>query len=58
MNGNNYIVSMLVDALPSSLMDSTMSPKVKTIERKGVGVCSLARNTSGVEGHAGALGWD
>jgi hypothetical protein len=23
----------------------------------GVGVCSLTRNTSGVEGHAGTPGW-
>jgi len=40
------------------LMDSTTSPKVKTMEGKGVGARSLARNTSGVEGCAGASGWD
>ncbi len=45
------------DAPPSSLMDSIMSPKVKTTKGKGVGVRSLARNTSGVEGRAKALGW-
>jgi hypothetical protein len=46
------------DAPLSSLMDSTMSPKVKTTEGKIVGVRSLARNTSRVEGHAGAPRWD
>jgi len=30
---------------------------VKTTEGYKVGVCSLARSTSRVEGHAGALGW-
>jgi hypothetical protein len=38
------------DAPPSSLMDSTVNPKVKTSERKGVKPRSLARSTSGVEG--------
>jgi len=42
---------------PSSLMDSTMSPKVKTTEGEGVRVCSLARNISGVKGCVGAPGW-
>jgi len=44
------------DAPLNSLIDSTTSPKVKTTKRKGVGVHSLARSTSGVEGHVGALG--
>jgi hypothetical protein len=44
------------DAPPSSLMDSTLSPKVKTMEGKGIGVHFLARGTSGVEGHVRALG--
>jgi hypothetical protein len=34
-----------------------MSLKVTTMEGEGVGGRSLARNTSGVEGCAGALGW-
>jgi len=34
------------DAPPSSMMDSTASPKVKTSE-EGVGVHSLARSTLG-----------
>jgi len=38
------------------LKDSTASPKVKTIEGKGVGVHSLACNTLGVEGRVGAPG--
>jgi hypothetical protein len=48
---------MVVDTPPSSLMDSIVSPKMKTTEGKGVGVCSLARNTSRVEGHDGVPGW-
>jgi hypothetical protein len=28
------------NAFPNSLMDSTMSPKVKTSEGEGVGMCS------------------
>ncbi len=38
-------------------MDSTVSPKMKTMEREGVRVCSLACSTSGVEGHARASRW-
>jgi hypothetical protein len=37
-------------------MDSTASPKVKTTEEEGVGACSLARRTLGVEGHVGTPG--
>jgi hypothetical protein len=37
-------------------MDSTTSPKV-IIAKGGVGARSLARNTSGVKGRVGALGW-
>jgi len=39
-------------------MDSIVSPKVKTVEGEGVGAPSLARNTLGVKGRAGAQGWD
>jgi hypothetical protein len=46
------------DTPSSSLMDSTSSPKVKTMKREGVGACSLVRNTSWVEGHVGAPIWD
>jgi hypothetical protein len=35
-----------------------MSPKVKIVEGEGVGARSLACNTSGVEGHVEAQGWD
>ncbi len=38
-------------------MDSTASPKVKTMEGKGVEVRYLARNISKVKGRARALGW-
>jgi len=36
-------------------MDSTMSPKVKTMEGEGVGARSLAPNTMGVKGCVGVL---
>ncbi len=45
------------DAPVSFLMDSIVSPKVKTMEGEGVEVCSLARNTSRVEGHTKVSGW-
>jgi hypothetical protein len=48
--------AMVIDAPPNSLIDSNASPKMKTTE-KGVGVCSFACNTLGVEGCVGALGW-
>jgi hypothetical protein len=53
-----YIVFLeaQIDTPLDSLMDSTMNPKVKTMEGEGVGACSLARNILGVEGHARALG--
>jgi hypothetical protein len=38
-------------------MDSTASPKMKTMEKKGVGTRSLAHNTSWVEGRVGAPRW-
>jgi len=52
------MTTLTSDAPPSSLMDSAVSPKKKTMEGEGVGVHSLACNTSGVERHAIALGWD
>jgi len=39
-------------------MDSTTSPKMKTVEGKGVRVRSLARSILRVEGRAEALRWD
>jgi len=39
-------------------MHSTLNPKVKTMEGKGVGARSLAHNISGVEGCVGVPGWD
>jgi hypothetical protein len=49
---------LLIDAHPSSLMDSTAGPKVKTTEGERVEVRSLARSISRVKGRAEALGWD
>jgi len=43
---------------PSSLMDSIVSPKLKTTEREGVGACFVAHNTLRVKGHVGVPGWD
>jgi hypothetical protein len=37
-------------------MDSTVSPKLKTMKEEGIRARSLVRSTSGVEGHAGAPG--
>jgi hypothetical protein len=47
-----------VNAPSSSLMDSLVNPKVKTLEGEGVGVCSLVHSALGVEGRAKVLGWD
>jgi hypothetical protein len=38
-------------------MDSTVSPKMKTMEREKIRVCFLVCNTSREEAHAGVLGW-
>jgi hypothetical protein len=45
------------DAPSSSLMDSTISPKVTSMEGKGVGARFLAHNISGVEGRVGTSRW-
>jgi len=37
-------------------MDSTTSPKVKTMKGEGVGAHFVAHNTSGVKGHVEASG--
>jgi hypothetical protein len=50
-------IIITIDAPPSSLMDSTMNPKLKTMEREGVRVHSLVYNTSGVKGCAGVPRW-
>ncbi len=47
----------LFDAAPSSLMDSTTSPKVMTSEGKGVEAHSLAHITLGVEGRVVVSKW-
>jgi hypothetical protein len=46
------------DTPPSSLMNTTSSPKVKTTEGEGVKACSLARSTTRVEGHVEVPRWD
>jgi hypothetical protein len=48
---------MAIDAPPHSLKNSNVSQKVETMEEEGVRVCSLTRNTLGLEGHVGARGW-
>jgi hypothetical protein len=48
---------MIFDAPPISLMDATANPKVKTVEGKGIGACSMIRNISRVEGHVAVSRW-
>jgi len=45
------------DAPPHSLKDLNASPRVKTMEEKGVRVRSLTHNILGVEGHARVPKW-
>jgi len=52
------IVMMVSDAPPNSLMNSTLNPKVKTMEGKRIEMHSLIHNTLGVEGCVRALRWD
>ncbi len=42
---------------PNSLIDSIVSPKIKTMEGYWIGICFLACNTLGVKGHAEVPGW-
>jgi hypothetical protein len=51
-------LKMLSDTPPSSLMDSTASPHVTTLEGERVGAHSLGCSTLGVEGCAGASKWE
>jgi len=48
---------LIINTPPSSLMDSTASPKMKITKGKGVGACFLTCNTLGVEGHVGTPRW-
>jgi len=50
------LIENIADTPPNSLMDSIVSPKMKTMEGERVGAYSLVRSTLGVEGHAGVLG--
>jgi len=43
------------NTFPNSLMGSTASLKMKTTQGEGVGTCSLAHNTLGVEGRVGVI---
>jgi hypothetical protein len=59
-NENNEIITTwdtLLDTPPSSLMDSTTSPKVKITKEQRVDAHSLTCSTLGVEGHVEAPGW-
>jgi hypothetical protein len=51
-------VLALINTPPNYLLGSTTSPRMKTTEGEGVWAHSLAHNTSKVEGHVGAPGWD
>jgi hypothetical protein len=48
----------MINTPPSSLMNSTASPKVKTMKGKKVGAPSLVHNTLGVKGCVRAPKWD
>jgi hypothetical protein len=52
------IQHITLDAPPSSLMDSIVNPKVKTLKEDGIRAHFLARSTSRVEGCARASRWD
>jgi len=45
------------DTPPNSWIDLIVNPKLKTTKGQGVGAHSLVRNTLGVKGCVGALGW-
>jgi hypothetical protein len=51
-------IRIKIDMLPSSLIDSNVSLMWKQRKNKELGTHFLACSTLGVEGHAGALGWD
>jgi hypothetical protein len=53
----SYFFLLTGDVPPSSLMDSTASPKVKTTKGEGLGAHSLDHNISEVEGRARASRW-
>jgi hypothetical protein len=44
---------MMHPTFPHSLKDSNVSPKVKAVRKKGIGVRSLTCSISKVKGHAG-----
>jgi len=48
----------MIDTPPDSLMDSTMSPKVITMEGERVRAHSLARSTLGQKGVLELRDWD
>jgi hypothetical protein len=50
-------LSFSIDAPLNSWIESTMSPKVKTMKGQRVGARSLACNILGVERHVGAPRW-
>jgi hypothetical protein len=54
--GNMHSLNNYIDTHSNSLIDSNASPKVKIME-EGVRACSLAHNTLGVKGRAGAPRW-
>jgi hypothetical protein len=45
------------DAPPNSLKDSNANSKMKIMKEKGVGVCFLIHNTSGVKRMSGTPKW-
>ncbi len=51
------MINWVEDTPPCSLNDSNANLKMKTMEQKRIGVCSLVRNISRVKWHVGTLGW-
>jgi len=50
-------VTTVIDAPPSSLMDSPVNPKVKRTEGNEIAARSLVHSTLGVKWHVGTLRW-
>jgi len=48
---------MVINAPPNFLIESNANPKMKIIKEEGIGVRSLACNTSRIERHVGIWGW-
>jgi hypothetical protein len=55
---STHSLDSLVDMPPNSLKNPSVGPRAKQRKKKKVGAHSLTCSTSGIGGHAIALGWD